>query len=156
MIGPSSTRRRAAGETGDWPCFADRTIVVLPSRWRWWIAWSIRPTSASTKPSARVSSGPGVPALVYPPVSPSDVGSFSAVETVWKFIPKTAGVPTFSAPEWSRPSISFRTAATLNESYSAVSALSVVQSSPAASATLLISGVKRSSMPVPDGPFRIS
>jgi hypothetical protein len=29
---------------------------------------------------------------------PFDVGSFSAVETVWKFMPKIAGVPTLCAP----------------------------------------------------------
>jgi hypothetical protein len=84
------------------------------------------------------------------------VGSFWPVDTVWKFIPNTAGVPTRCVPEWSRPSISFRTAATLKLSYSWVSALSVVQSSPAASATLLISGVNRSRIPVPLGPLRIS
>jgi len=28
-----------------------------------------------------------------PPTRPSDTGSFSAVDTLWKFIPKMAGVP---------------------------------------------------------------
>ena len=34
--------------------------------------------------------------LVEPPIG--DVGSFSAVETVWKFIPKIAGTPTCAVP----------------------------------------------------------
>jgi hypothetical protein len=35
-----------------------------------------------------------------PPARPSDVGSFSAVETVWRFIPKIAGTPTFWVRLW--------------------------------------------------------
>ena len=83
--------------------------------------------------SARRSSGPGDAGArqVAPPVRPSEVGSFSAVETVWKFIPKMAGTPACFVPLWSRPSISLRIAVTLNESYSIVAALSEVQSSPA-------------------------
>ena len=41
------------------------------------------------------------------------MGIFCATETVWKFMPKIAGVPTWVLPEWSRPSISFRMAWTL-------------------------------------------
>jgi len=41
------------------------------------------------------------------------VGSFWAVETVWKFIPKMAGTPTRVFPLWSKPLISFRIACAL-------------------------------------------
>src|SRR5450759_679503 len=98
--------------------------------------------------SARESSGPGVPSGLYPPASPSETGSFCAVEIVWKFIPNIAGVPTWRVPEWSMPSISLTIAATLVVSYSMVSALSVVQSLPDVSATLLISGANRRAGPV--------
>ena len=70
------------------------------------------------------------------------MGSFWAVETVWKFMPKMAGTPTWRWPLWSKPLISFRIACTLYESYCMVRALSVVQSPPLEVATLLISGVK--------------
>jgi hypothetical protein len=76
---------------------------------------------------------------------------------VWKFIPKITGVPTWWVRLWSYPSISFRIAWTLYPSYCMVAALSEVQSSPAGrpAAWLLISGVKKSSTPSPDGPSNI-
>ena len=161
MIGPSGTRFRAFGSVGDWPCLAEMMIAVLLARWSVLMCATIMPSSPSSQLSARVSSGPGIrPPARYPPVSPSDLGSFCAVEIVWKFMPKIAGVPTWCVRLWSNPSISFRIACTLYPSYAMVAALSVVQSLPApyveaGSAWLLISGVKKSSTPLPDGPSNI-
>jgi hypothetical protein len=50
---------------------------------------------------------------VVPEVAVTEVGSFCAVDTVWKFIPKIAGVPTLVTPLWSNPLISLITAWTL-------------------------------------------
>ena len=59
MIAPSGTRRRAAGSVGDWPCFADRMMVVSSALPVAFSADSNEPTDASMKPSALASSGPG-------------------------------------------------------------------------------------------------
>jgi hypothetical protein len=64
--------------------------------------------------SARARSGPGVVVPGRsPPCRPSEVGSFSAVETVWKFIPKIEGVPIICVRLWLKPSIQLSTAWTL-------------------------------------------
>ena len=132
MIAPSSTRRSALGSLGDCPCFAVRMIVVLSVQS---VGCAIRCTIAANlvvdvvERLAQQRTGRAV-GVVAAGRAHSEAGSFSAVDTVWKFMPKIAGVPTCCVPEWSKPSISFRTAATLMLSYSWVSALSVVQSSP--------------------------
>ena len=53
--------------------------------------------------SARRSNGPGVVRARFSSRRSGHriSGSFSAVETVWKFIPKIAGTPTFVVRLWS-------------------------------------------------------
>ncbi len=109
MIGPSLIRLIWFGSSGDWPCLAVMMIAVFPRvSGLAWIASSNALSCASSQSSASLSSGPGVivpgrypPSSTGPPMTASDESSFSAVEIVWKFIPKIAGVPTLWVPLWS-------------------------------------------------------
>ena len=85
-------------------------------------------------------------------------GSFCAVETDWKFMPKIAGVPTAARA-------GVVVAVDLVEDRRTLIAvvllrqrvvLGPVVAGRRSGATLLISGVNRSWTPVPDGPLRIS
>ncbi|MEP6816217.1 MAG: hypothetical protein ABI873_11775 [Marmoricola sp.] len=88
ITGPPAIRFSELESIGDCPCLAETMMVVVAS---WWVRRStvvIVPISWSTYARAPRSSGPGVvPEASYPPAWPSEVGSFSAVETDWKFIP---------------------------------------------------------------------
>ena len=99
---PSWIRVRSTGLVGDWPCFAEMMIAVLLARplradlghhraeLGVHVVERADEQRAGDGPAGQVAAGQAV-----------EVGSFSAVETVWKFIPKIAGTPTWCVPLWS-------------------------------------------------------
>src|SRR5262249_15841699 len=123
IILPSLIRLRAARFIGDWPCLADTMIAVRLKIPRLVRASTIFLRDESMKSSALLKTGPGVapsarepPAAVTTPAPPPfvlEIGSFWDGGTVWKFMPKIAGVPGLPVPSWRWPLIQLMTASTL-------------------------------------------
>ena len=120
MIGPSWIRCSWFGFCGDWPCLAVTMIVVELGLAVGWICRTIAAElcvdvvegalQERARERAAVDGHGSHPAPARCGVVAVRVRAdqrrressiFSATETVWKFIPKIAGVPTSVLPEWS-------------------------------------------------------